>query len=195
MLEDGPSRRRMLAGLGSGLTAVLSGCGLFRPPETAQSTSTAASPTATPTATATASPTATATAETTATTPLDPGSAVSVTDVVFGVREREDDGVEEDDNNTGWAVVDADVTIRNDSERPLRRVGLVVDAVYESATVTPRVVVTDTIGGHWPDGLAPGDRAVLSPEHLYFEQDGPPWYDLQDDHYSLAVTVRVAEPL
>jgi hypothetical protein len=191
----------MLAGVGSGLTALLSGCALFRPPETAGSTASSPTGTATPAGTTTSTPATATDAPATTSAPLDPGDAVSVTDVTFGVGDDGDgddgdgDGVVTAAGNSERAVVEADIEIRNVSGRPLRRVGLVVDAVYESETVSPRVVASDDVSRHWPEGWPAGETAVLSPEHLYFDQDGPPWYDLRDRHYSLRVTVRVARPL
>jgi hypothetical protein len=203
MPEDGPYRRRVLAGLGSGLAVILSGCGLFRPPQRTQSST--VTPTQTPTQTPTTTPTPTPTQTQTTVPRLDPGDAVSVTDVTFDVRkptpDRDDFDDEDDDDtptagpDTGWAVVDADVEIRNDSDRRLRRVGLVVDVLYRSETVSRRLVVSDTVGRHWPEGWDPDEGATLSPEHLYFDRSGPPWYDLDDDNYSLRVTVRVADPV
>ena len=200
MTGEDPGRRRVLAVLGAAAVPFLSGCGLFRPPERTGATTGTATGTATPTATATA--TATATPEPTATgTPerFDPGDAVTVENVVFGDPDDDDDdddeeGVVEDDNKSGIAVVDVDIEIRNVSGRSLQLVGLVVDAVYESEQVGPVVVATDTVSRRWSDGWEPDETAVLTPEHLYFEQDGPPWYDLRDEHYSIEVTVRVVEP-
>jgi len=208
MPAEDPGRRRVLAALGAAAVPFLSGCGLFRPPDpTGATTETStATPTATSTATTTATPTATATS-----TPerFDPGDAITVENAVFGYPDDDDndddendddvdddeDGVVEDDNKSGIAVVDVDIEIRNVSGRSLALVALVVDAVYESEQVPPTVVATDTVSRRWSDGWEPDSTAVLTPEHLYFEQDGPPWYDLRDEHYSIDVTVRVVEPL
>lgn len=216
MAEDEPGRRRILAALGAAAVPFLSGCGLFQPPDRPEGTDTAAS-TSADTATATSTPAAGSTATSTATpapadtaTPepatettdrFDPGDAITVDRIIFGEPDDDDgdeddeDGVQEYEKNRTLAVVDVDVVIRNASNRSLGLVSIVLDVVYETDNVSPVVVATGTVSRQWPDGLADGATATLSPDPLYFEQTGAPWHDLQDDHYSIDVTVRVVEPI
>jgi hypothetical protein len=181
-------RRRLLSAAGTGLAALLAGCGgLFVPPDAEETPTSTREPSPTPTPTATPTPTTTSTPTP---TPEAGGSAVEVVERSLSV----DSGVERTFTEAAGTI-----RIENAGRRPIALLGLRIDVIYRPVEIGRSVAVQYVgrrFGGDGENGngerLGPGDRATIE-FGTRWPRDGRAEGSERDAEFGLELRIRRLE--